>query len=156
MSRIFKDSPKFYSWVLTVSGEGHLNMNKIKTLFKILDKIILEPLGKDVLTFNTLKSYQYFTDCKDNHKAWQAFENFLHGTTMELIRLCYLESESPSPLGFLQWRSNIEKLNLKLVCQLRLRVALLIYIQLVGDWNNDSECIEAGRMKFIHTFFSSN
>lgn len=69
MSRIFKDSPKFYSWVLTVSGEGHLNMNKIKTLFKILDKIILEPLGKDVLTFNTLKSYQYFTDCKDNHKA---------------------------------------------------------------------------------------
>lgn len=80
-------------------------MNQIKMPFKILDKIILEPLGKEVLDFKTVKSYQYFIDCKDNHKAWQAFEITLHGTNMgliRLIRLCCLESESPFPPGFLQ------------------------------------------------------
>ena len=47
---------------------------------------MLECLGKDVLKYNTKKSYDYFIQCKDNHKAWQAFTVFLHGTTMELFR----------------------------------------------------------------------
>lgn len=134
-------------------------MNQIKMPFKILDKIILEPLGKEALDFKTVKSYQYFIDCKDNHKAWQAFEITLHGTNMgliRLIRLCYLESESPFPPGFLQWLSNIEKPNTKSICQLTLSVTLLIYIQRAGDRNNDFECSEAGRVKFIDTFFSFN
>ena len=102
MSRIIKDNRKLCSWILTVSGKGRLNVNQIKTLFKILDEIILEPVGKEVLDFNTVKSYRYFIDCKDNHKAWQTFQNFLHGTTMELICLCCLEYESPFLLGFVQ------------------------------------------------------
>ena len=76
---------------------------------------------------------------------------------MELIRIYCHACDSPSPLGFLQqWRSSIKKPNLKLICQLTLSVALPIYIQRVGDRNNDFECSEAGRMKFIDTFFSFN
>lgn len=156
MSRIITDNLKLYRWVLTVPGN---QMNQIKMPFKILDKIILEPLGKEALDFKTVKSYQYFIDCKDNHKAWQAFEITLHGTNMgliRLIRLCCLESESPFPTSFLQWLSNIEKPNMKSICQLTLSVTLLIYIQRAGDQNNDFECSEPGRVKFIDTFFSFN
>ena len=60
-------------------------MNQLKTFFKVLDKVCGETLGKEVLNFNTPKSYAYFIDCKDTHKAWQSLEIFLHGTTMELL-----------------------------------------------------------------------
>ena len=57
--------------------------------------ILFEVLGKDVLKFDTAKSFAYFIACKDNHKAWQAFEIYLHGTTMALVRLY----TSPLPCG---------------------------------------------------------
>ena len=53
---------------------------------QVAGPILFEVLGKDVLKFDTKKSFDYFIACKDNHKAWQAFQVFLHGTTMELIR----------------------------------------------------------------------
>ena len=62
-------------------------MNQLKTFFKILDHVCGDVLGEEVLKFNTPKSYRYFFDCKDNQKAWQGLEIFLHGTTMELLYL---------------------------------------------------------------------
>ena len=38
-----------YDWVSVVPGLGHLHMNQLKALFKVLDPILLEPLGKEVL-----------------------------------------------------------------------------------------------------------
>ena len=70
-----------------LSGLDHLGMNEMKTFFKILDKILLEPLGKEVLHFESQKSYNFFLNCKDTHKAWQAFEILLHCTIMEIIKL---------------------------------------------------------------------
>ena len=74
-----------------MSGLGHLNMNQVKTFFKILDKICLGALGKEVLKFSSPKAYDYFLNCKDNHKAWQSFEIILHGTIEEMIRLFLTE-----------------------------------------------------------------
>lgn len=56
-------------------------MNQLKTLFKVLDYIILEPFGKEALHFSLPKVYQYFVDRKDTHKAYQILEILLHGTT---------------------------------------------------------------------------
>ena len=87
MRRIKKKDPNRYSWLAPVSGKGHLKMNMLKSLFKFGDKILLEILGQNVLKYDTLKSYDYFIRCKDNHKAYQALEILLIGTTMELIRI---------------------------------------------------------------------
>ena len=38
MRRLQKLSPKEFDWLAIVSGKGHLNMNQLKTLFKILMK----------------------------------------------------------------------------------------------------------------------
>ena len=37
-----------YDWVYLVPGLGHLHMNQLKTIFKILDRIMLKPLGKEI------------------------------------------------------------------------------------------------------------
>ena len=70
MRRLLKQNPGQYDWVSLVSGGGHLNMNLLKTYFKILEKIILEPLGKEILKYDTQKLFDYFIQCKDNHIAW--------------------------------------------------------------------------------------
>ena len=159
MRRIIEDDPVKYDWVVLVSGKGHLGMNQLKTFFKIIDPILGEALGKDVLNFNTPKSYSYFVDCKDTHKSWQSLEIFLHGTTMELLDM-YSKSlpngEVPTVVGFLNWQAKCEKPTFKLVAELTLNIALAIYVQRVGDRHNDETCSDAGRYKFLKMFYGFN
>ena len=56
MRCLLKQNPGQYDWVSLVSGGGHLNMNLLKTYFKVLEKIILEPFGKENLKHDTQKS----------------------------------------------------------------------------------------------------
>ena len=138
-----------------LSGLGHLGMNEVKTFFKILDKILLESLGKEVSHFESQKAYNYFLDCKVTHKAWQTFEILLHGTIMEIIKL-YLDvtSSQVSVIDFLRWQANATNPNLKLLTQLFLTFELAIYIQRIGDRNNDAKMSNAGRYKFFYLFFA--
>ena len=46
-------------------------MNQLKTILKIMDEIMLEPLGKEVLNFKSPKAYQFQVNAKDTHKAYQ-------------------------------------------------------------------------------------
>ena len=112
---------------------------------------------KQVLKFDTLKSYQYFIDCKDNHKSYQALEIFLIGTTMELLRL-YSSTIKGAPTvdGFTDWSANVENPTLNFVCQFTLNFVLAVYVTRIGDRFNDAKCGKTGRMKFstfgLHCF----
>ena len=102
-SRIIEKNPFKYDWVSIVSGLGHLNMNQLKTFFKIVNEICLKILGKKFMHFHSPKTNEYFADCKDNHKAWQSFEILFHGVILELLEF-YRKStcETPTSLGSLR------------------------------------------------------
>ena len=157
MRRIVKAKPDEFGCISITSGKGHLKMNVLKTLFKVCDTVMFEVLGKDVLKFDTVKSYDYFINCKDNHKAFEALEVFLIGTTMELIRMYAGDvSEDPTVLGFLQWSNSVKTPTLSFVCQLVLNFAMSAYILRVGDRANDSRCSNAARMRFLDMFYAFN
>ena len=42
-------------------------------------------LSKEISKYNSQKSFDSFTNCKDNYKEWQAFDIFLNGTIMKSI-----------------------------------------------------------------------
>ena len=110
-----------------------------------------------VLNFKSSKAYEFFIGCKDNHKAWESFEIFLHGTVLELIHLYSKETEdNPNPLGFLEWQSKTKSATLKLLIQMTLHFALGIYIQRIGDRNNDISISDAGRYYFLSFFYGFN
>ena len=115
----------------------------------------MEPLGSDVLNFKSKDAYQVFINCKDNHKAWQSLEIFLHGTVLELIHLFVQETGTSKvdPLGFLKWQSTVTSATLKMMFQLVLKFALGIYVQRIGDRNNDSVISNAGRFAFLDLFY---
>ena len=57
-----------YAWVTLMTGLGHLHMNEMKCLFKILGNIVLDLLGENVLGFKSNTPYDYFIRAKDTHK----------------------------------------------------------------------------------------
>ena len=158
MSRLVDADPEKYDWVCNVSGLGHLNMNPVKTFSRICDEIFLNVLGDDVLNFSSNTAYQYFRDAKDNHKAWQSFEVLLHGMVMEMMHVYikHVGIEDANAKGFLQWQSNTDSATFKLLSQVILNVGIAIYVQRVGDRNNDFKVSHAGRMKFLGAFYGFN
>ena len=71
-------------------------MNQMKTILRIANDVLLEPLGKKVLNFNSNKVYDYFVNAKDTHKSWQAIQVLLFETTLELLRE-YIREENEQP-----------------------------------------------------------
>ena len=59
-SRIVECSPDEFDFAAIVPGLGHLHMNQMTTMLRIVDDILLEPLGKEVLNFNSNKAYLLF------------------------------------------------------------------------------------------------
>ena len=156
-NRIIDESSEVYDWVSLIPGLGHLHMNEIKTLFKVLDKILLEPLGKEVLNFDSPKAYKFFTDAKDTHKSFQTLQILLHGTASEMVRnylLSCKENETPRAAGFIQWMECNQNESFTLVSQLIFNYTLAIYIQKVGVRCNDESVISAGRYKFMPMFYA--
>ena len=110
-----------------------------------MEKICFNVLGSDVLNFKSPTAYKYFTEAKDNHKSWQAFEIFLHGTMLEMIHTYSLQcKEDISPIEFLKWQGETTSGSMKLIFQLVLTYRLGIYAQRLGDRNNDVYVSDAG------------
>lgn len=154
--RLAEEEPEMLDFAHFIPGLGHLHMNMMKTLFKILDAVILDPLGREVLNFESPKAKKFFVDAKDTHKSWQTVQILLFGTTMELCKE-YMINESPddvNALGFLEWVSGTENANVKLIGEFMLNYTLSIYFQKIGIRNNDVKLVDAARFKFDDLFYA--
>lgn len=83
---LLKKKLEKFDWLTLVSGMGHLHMNQMKIFFKGCDQVFMEPLGKEVLKFESKKAYDYFINAKDTHKSFHAITVLLFGAMAEL---CY-------------------------------------------------------------------
>ena len=143
-----------YEWVAMSNGLGHLYMNQQKTLFNIACDIILEPLAKDVLNFDSPDALLYFFKCVDTHKTKQSLEKFLNGKALEMV-FTYITNTSDEPTveGFLEWNPN----NMyHLIRQLVFTYALAIKVNKRGDRNNNEKIQNAGCYKFMELFYAFN
>ena len=123
-------------------------MNQRKTLFRILDNVILEPLGKEVFNFQSKKTYDFFVNVKDTHKSWQIVRVLLFGTTLELCILYLQEAESneSNAVCFLEIPT--------LLCQLILNYTLAIYLFKIGVRCNNVKMVNVARFKFEDLFYA--
>ena len=102
-SRLIESDVGKYDWVAMSSGLGHLYMNQQKTLFNIGRDILLEPLAKEVLNFESPNALDCFFKSTDTHKANQSLEIFLYGTALEMVYeyVAQTDEEQPTVDGFL-------------------------------------------------------
>ena len=159
-SQIIEENKEEYDWVSLLLGMGHLHMNQMKCLFKILNKIFLEVLGKEVLNFKSSKAYSFFVSTYDTHKSFQVIQILLHGTTSEIsyeyLAHCQNNTASITPEGCMEWLVNQENETVAMVNQLILSYIWAIYIQKVGIRHNDHEFLSGGCYKFMAMFFAFN
>ena len=151
MRRLIKS--KGLDWVTLTSGLGHLNMNQLKTFFAVARYVCFDVLGQDVLNFKTTKAWEYFIACKDNHKSWQSFEVFLHGTSLEFVNRYVAEDPNPTPVGFLHWAKQITSPTQRFLFDLVFNIVLSIYVQRIGDRSNDASVSNCARLVFFDMFF---
>ena len=94
-SKLVEANPEKYDWLCLVPGLRYLHMNQLKTLFKVLDYIIFQTLGKEALHLSLAKACKYFVGAKDTHKTYQALQILLNGTTakfyLQWVQWCYEE-----------------------------------------------------------------
>ena len=130
-SRLRQGNPEKYDWEGFIAGIGHLNMNQNKTLMKVLENIIIEPLAKDVLHFESPKAFEYFMKCTDTHKTEQALHIFIMGTAMEMMQLYLCNSKPPYNVdNFMHFSPSNTYC---LIWNLVFNYALAIVIQKIGD-----------------------
>ena len=143
-----------YEWVAMSNGLGHLYMNQQNTLFNIARDIILEPLAKEILNFDSPNTLLYFFKCSDTRKTNQSLEIFLYGIGLEMVFTCITNtSDEPTVEGFLEWNPN----NMyHLIRQLVLTYALAIMVNKLGDRNNNEKIQNAGRYKLMELFYAFN
>ena len=127
-----------WDWLVMVPGLGHLHMNQMKTLFKVLDDVLLKPLGKEVLHFSTQKAYNYFRSATDTHKTWQGLEVLLHGTACEMVELFIANTdEEITSENIMTWAKTNSNKTFQLHFDLILTYALSIYVQKMSVRCND-------------------
>ena len=156
VSKLIEKYPSKHGWLCVVPGLGHLHMNQLKTLFKVLDYILLEPVGKKALHLTFPKAYQYFVEAKDIYKSYQVLKILLHGTTAEFCRQyvewCYTEKCDITSHGFPNWLTSIENETFDLVGELIFN--FVFSVQKLGVRCNNDKMISAGRYKFMPLFFA--
>ena len=84
-SRLIESDIGKYDWVTMSRCLGHLYMNQQKALFSIARNILLEPLPKYVLNFESPNVLDYFFKCADTHRTNQSLEIFLYGTDLQMV-----------------------------------------------------------------------
>ena len=98
ISSIIDKERESYYWILAC-----FLLFKYKSNNRLLDKICIQQLGKYIFIFKGMKAFQFLIKAKYNHKSWQKFEKFLHGTMLDLIRgYCEENWANPTTLGFLE------------------------------------------------------
>ena len=107
-----------------------------------------------MLGFQTPKAYDFFVNVTDRHKAFQTLTVLLERTAVEFYSMYLSEAKGIiDGQDFLNWADGNPNETFHLMFQLIFTFAISIYVLKVGVRCNNSEMIDAGRLKFLSLFY---
>ena len=112
---------KIYDWVLLRPGLGHIEMNSIKVLFRILWVPILRHVAGQ-LGFKSGPAQSFIQNCGNNHVSWQLVCVLRDAVCKELavpfVRECLSQGIRPEAAGFINWTTQVVNNNYSLMFKL--------------------------------------
>ena len=149
-----------FDWALLHTGDGHYEMNLLKSFFELNWDICLKQLAQKMgwVSEMALKSAK---NCYDNHKTWQMFQIFYYGTLMELVlpyvRKCITESLKPDADGFLIYAADRKSdPNFTYMFEMVTRYCQGILNFRIGIRKNNAKLIESAKMMTRNLFHGRN
>ncbi len=82
--RLRDESPELRN-ILLIPGAGHIEMNALKALFKLLWPIGLEQLAK-LVGYRSDKALQYCLKAADHHKSWELITIFFKAAVIFMLK----------------------------------------------------------------------
>ena len=144
---------KVYDWVLLRPGLGHVEMNAVKVLFRLLWVPILRHVAS-LLGFKSGPAQAFIKNCGNSHVSWQLLCVVREAVCKELalpyVRECL---SRPSPAGFLDWANGAVNNNYVMMCKLMDLVVALTMMR-AGIRRNNADAMLSGRQKFAPMFFT--
>ncbi len=124
--RLRDSTPQLHN-ILLLPGPGHIEMNVLRALFKLLWPLGLEQLAQ-LLGFKTPKALAYALKASDYHKSWQMLLIFIH-TSMGVLLETYAASSReqgllPTARGAMEFLNTHANPSLKILSTLTLRYGL--------------------------------
>ena len=147
---------KVYDWVLLRPGLGHVEMNSVKALFRLLWVPILRHVAS-LLGFKSGPAQAFIKNCGNNHVSWQLVCVLRESVCRELavlyVRECLSESSSPSSSAFLNWATGVKNSNYTMLFKL---VDLIVALTMMraGIRQNNADAMLSGRQKFAPVFYA--
>ncbi|XP_060557718.1 uncharacterized protein LOC132718104 isoform X2 [Ruditapes philippinarum] len=145
--------------LLLIPGYGHLEMNVVKSCFKLLWDISLQDLAQ-MLGFRTPRALVCCQNCTDHHKAWMMLKIFLFGTIDELlytyVSFIRIEKQTPTVDGLYAYKAQSEDKNYRFMCDVLLNYVLAVFVFRCGVRRNNYRYIMAGKCKFMKLFYGFN
>lgn len=149
-----------FDWVLLRTGDGHYEMNLLKSFFELNWEVCLKQLAQKMgwVSDMALKSAK---NCYDNHKTWQLFQIFHFGTLLELVlpyvRQCVTDSVEPNADGFLVYASKRQSdPNYTYMFEMVTRYCQGILNFRIGVRRNNARLIESAKMMTRNLFHGRN
>ena len=95
-----------FDWVLLICGDGHYEMNLMKSFMEMNWNIFMKSLVQ-IMGFKSEKAQYSALNCSDNHKSWQLLMIFHLGSVLELVRpyveKCLIEQKETTPEGYISF-----------------------------------------------------
>jgi hypothetical protein len=144
--------------LLIVPGAGHIEINAVKAIFKLLSDVSFKELAK-LLGYRTHRALVCCFKCTDHHKAWQLLKIYFFGTMDEILRqfLCdsYKNKKQQSINEFYNYISESGP-SIRFMCDSLFNYVFPIFLYRCAIRRNNSRYILAGRSMFMRLFFVTN
>ncbi|XP_069103763.1 uncharacterized protein [Argopecten irradians] len=152
------DLPQFLKFknILLQPGLGHVEINMVKCMFKLLWEVFFKDLAK-MLGFNSPKAQLAAKSASDHHKSFQMVEIALFGMADELLVPYFRDrverGKEVSATDYLSnWVSEVVDPNYLFVVSIVFNYLLSLYVFRAGIRRNNSDVITCSRATFTDLF----
>lgn len=150
---------QLFDSVLLALGAGHVEINSIRTLFRLCKPIFLDYVS-GVLGFKSQRAKDFVSGATNHHVSWQVFRITYDAFARELMYVyvskCIEEGTTPSLTGMLSWKERVINPNYNLMYDIIFQYFTGVHCHRSGVRCNNSEAIVAGRQTVAPLFYCNN
>lgn len=149
-----------FDWVMLTTGDGHYEMNLMKTFFELNWDVCLKALAQK-MGWNSELALKCAKNCYDNHKTWQILMIYHFGMLCELIlpyvNECQVNATEPTAEGYLQYAKTGEfDVNYMYLFEMTTRYSQGIFNLRAGIRGNNSLLVQSAKMMTRGRFHGRN
>ena len=157
MAQHLRDRDDDLKDMLVLPGPGHLEMNMVRAIVKILWPLGLKELAGELCG---AKSAESILNCKDHHKSWNMIVIYHNKCISELVEpylhYCRGRNIKPTTGGYYEWSNRATNAMYIIIKDINMTYVMALMLYRYGIRFCKSDVAMAGRLSFAPLFYETN